>query len=154
MVMIQLKLDAKLAMRNGNRLNYVFYLGKSKTFGELMFIVRKKIRINEGESVFIMHNNAMIPMHKMIGAYGIAVLKCDLMVQNAFGTLDRMYLRSEIRELENHYWLATIWYSWYGLSDYTESRYCSTREKAERWILEQRTNGRLVEKKSDKNKKG
>jgi hypothetical protein len=153
MVMIQLTLDTKLATRKGNRLNYIFYLNKSKTFGELMMIIRKKIyNIQAGESIFVLYKNKMVPMHFCVGAYGEPILKCDLMLESAFGTLDRMYLRSEIRELENHYWLATIWYSWYGISDYRESKYCPTKDKAERWILEQRTNGKMVEKKNETEK--
>lgn len=61
-----------------------------------------------------------------------------------------MYVRSSIEQLTEYGYIASIVYSYYGLTHFTESQYCQSLEQARHWILKQRTAGVLVEKSSKK----
>jgi hypothetical protein len=145
-VTLRIKLLGELATRNGNRLHYVLQLQRDKTFAQLMFIMRKKIKVLEAEALFFTFENQMIPNHYLIGSYGRRVLNIDLSVENAFGSWDKIYIRSSIKQLADNCFIATIFYKYYWWSEYEVSKYFVTKALAKEWVLNERTHGCLVEK--------
>ena len=66
--------------------------------------------------------------------------------------LSRMYVRSSIEQLTEHGYIATIVYSFYGITHFSESQYCASLADARNWILHERCAGVLVETDGTKNK--
>lgn len=85
-ITVRITLDAKLAMRNGNRLRYNLVLPVNCTFNHVMIKMRrilKEIRPEEGLYFFV--DGAMPAISKTLGSYNQAEIKALLLVENSFG---------------------------------------------------------------------
>ena len=149
-VSIKISLSDGLAVRLGNRSIYHLRMPRESTFGQLMIKLRRVIKmIDAAEALFLFIDIAgkrtLPPLSKTLGSYGLRRLKCFVTGENAFGTWNKMYVRSEIKQLDENAFIASITYSYYGLQHFTETKYCTTLLMAREWILRERCGKVLVE---------
>lgn len=85
-VQVKIKLCTKLAVRNGNRLNYTLNLPREATMGHVMIKIRRMTKgIKPEEALFIFVGDSMPAMSKILGSYGKKSINCDLHLEGVFG---------------------------------------------------------------------
>jgi hypothetical protein len=156
-ISIHIKITGSLATRNGVRTNYRLSIEPEKTFAfvlaKLRHIMNTALDPAEALYMFIGKRQTMPRLSATVGSYNNPNIQAVVTSENTFGAWSRMYVRSSIEKLHENGFIASVVYSYYGLTEFSESHFCDSLEKARHWILLQRTGGCLVEKNIDKSDK-
>ena len=136
---------------------------KFSTVCQLQYKLRKFAKLNEGDGCFLffeyvgflgIKKERLYPGNKLLSEIQDElkqeILTVKMLIDNAFGNLDRKYVSSQILELKNGAcWILTIRYSYYSLYEYTDTFVLKNMEDAIRKLAFERTHDKLMIK--DKN---
>lgn len=143
-VVVKVKITGKLCTRNGVRTNYHLCLPAAALWGHVMAKLRKIIKLDESEALYLFINNTIPAMSVCIGSYNLPQISCEVTAESTFGAMGKMFQRCEIKS-QGTFFVATITYSYYYLTEFTEKKFCETLQDARNWILKERTHKLLVE---------
>lgn len=147
---LKITLSERLSVQIGGKSRLQFRMPLHATFGHVMAKLRRIIRIEDTEALFLflvlLDGTRRIPaMSQALSSCGMSIINCFITAENAFGAWAKMYVRSEIKQLGDRAFIASIVYSYYGLQHFTETKYCDSLQSAREWILRERCGRVLVE---------
>jgi hypothetical protein len=128
---------------------------RDTTVGMLMIKIRKFLKLRPEQGLFLFwprrfRSDALYPASKLlceIQSDPAQVLQCNLLRENCFGTLSKMFVKARIEERSGLF-CAVITWSYYGLYHYDEVSIHSNINEATEHLLKIRCNGCLsLEKK-------
>jgi hypothetical protein len=111
------------------------------TVGALMYKLRRFIKINEHEALFIYINGKYYANSMLLTQIG---QQLDVVIKNeeAFGALSKQFVRASILQKKT-LWVCECVFSWYGVYHYSEVSVHDTKELARDHLIELRCGGYL-----------
>lgn len=123
---------------------------RDTTVGMLMIKIRKFLKLKPEEGVFLFwprrfRSDALHPGSKLLSdiqTEPLQMLQCNLLKENCFGTLSKMFVKARIEKRKELY-CAILTFSFYGLYHYDEVTIHETLEMATAYLLRERCSGHL-----------